>query len=150
MRPTRIMRTAQAFHMRRAAPPHCPGNSAFERQTRRVKRALGIGLLCGVSFAATTSQAPSPKNDSGALRSSATLRSPGFHHLHLNVVDPEAEVAFYTRYFQTAGGGDVFGLPAIRTGRIWLAFTKVPASPKDQPQSAFWHFGWHVPDTPAY
>ena len=33
--------------------------------------------------------------------SAAALESPGFHHLHLNVVDPQAEIAFYTRSFPT-------------------------------------------------
>ena len=29
----------------------------------------------------------------------ATLPAPGFHHLHLNSVDPDAAIAFYVRQF---------------------------------------------------
>ena len=29
----------------------------------------------------------------------STLPAPGFHHLHLNSVDPEAAIDFYTRQF---------------------------------------------------
>jgi hypothetical protein len=27
------------------------------------------------------------------------LPTPGFHHLHLNSIDPDAAIAFYTRQF---------------------------------------------------
>ena len=29
------------------------------------------------------------------------LPTPGFHHLHLNSVDPESAIGFYTRQFPT-------------------------------------------------
>jgi hypothetical protein len=35
--------------------------------------------------------------------------TPGFHHLHLNSVDPDAAIAFYTRLFPTT--------PAKSSGR---------------------------------
>jgi catechol 2,3-dioxygenase-like lactoylglutathione lyase family enzyme len=114
-----------------------------------MKRTLGIGLCVASIAVATALPAPTSGSTSGEA-ASPTLGSPGFHHLHLNAVDPEAEIAFYTRYFESAASGEMLGFPAIRTGHVWVLFTKVSAAPKDQPQSAYWHFGWHVPDTPGY
>ena len=35
------------------------------------------------------------------------LATPGFHHLHLNSVDPEAAIDFYTRQFPSTRVGYV-------------------------------------------
>ena len=32
---------------------------------------------------------------------------------------------------------------------MWVLFNKVTAPPATQPQTAFWHFGWHVTDVRA-
>ena len=34
----------------------------------------------------------------------------------------------------------------MKTGKVYLLFNKVSAPPTTEPQTAFWHFGWHVPD----
>jgi catechol 2,3-dioxygenase-like lactoylglutathione lyase family enzyme len=81
---------------------------------------------------------------SNAEETKIPLETPRFHHLHLNVVDPDAELSFYTTRFQTTSRGDTVGLPALRSGPVSLLFTKVPARPSDGPQSAYWHFGWEV------
>lgn len=86
---------------------------------------------------------------------------PAFHHLHLNASDPDASIRFYERQFPTTARVEpVAGFPAARTGHVLLLFSKArraassrPSSPRPsalQPQSAYWHFGWHVPDTRAY
>ena len=41
------------------------------------------------------------------------LPAPGFHHLHLNSVDPDAAVDFYTRQFPTTSKTSWGGLPAL-------------------------------------
>jgi hypothetical protein len=33
------------------------------------------------------------------------LSAPGFHHLHLNSVDPDAAIDFYVRQFPTSAKG---------------------------------------------
>lgn len=76
-----------------------------------------------------------------------TLPAPGFHHLHLNSVDPDAAIAFYTRQFPSTRAGTWAGLPALLSpNNAMLLFSKVAAPPPQTPQSAIWHFGWHVPD----
>ena len=76
------------------------------------------------------------------------LAAPGFHHLHLNSVDPDAAVDFYTRRFPTTAKTSWGGLPALASPNdVLVLFTKVPAAPATSPQTAIWHFGWHVTDT---
>ncbi len=39
----------------------------------------------------------------GPAMGQTSMQPPGFHHLHLNSVDPEAALAFYTEQFPTHG-----------------------------------------------
>lgn len=78
------------------------------------------------------------------------LATPGFHHLHLNSVDPEAAIAFYVRQFPASSKTHWGGLPALKAPtNVLLLFTKVATAPLTSPQTAIWHFGWHVPDSRA-
>ena len=75
------------------------------------------------------------------------LPTPAFHHLHLNAVDPDAAIDFYTRQFPSTSKTTWAGLPALRSpNAVMILFTKVDKQPPMAPQSAIWHFGWHVPD----
>ncbi len=76
------------------------------------------------------------------------LSAPGFHHLHLNSMDPRAAIEFYTRRFPTTSPTSWGGLPALHSPtNVLILFTKVDEPPKTSPQTAIWHFGWHVLDT---
>jgi catechol 2,3-dioxygenase-like lactoylglutathione lyase family enzyme len=78
------------------------------------------------------------------------LTAPGFHHLHLNSVDPDAAIDFYTRRFPTTSKASWGGLPALASpNNVLVLFTRVNAAPPTSPQTAIWHFGWHVTDTRA-
>ena len=75
------------------------------------------------------------------------LETPRFHHLHLNSRDPERAIAFYTQQFASTAKGEWGGFPALRSPNdVLVLFTPVEAPPPCEPQSAIWHFGWHVPD----
>src|SRR5271169_5263112 len=74
------------------------------------------------------------------------LPTPGFHHLHLNSTNPEAAIDFYTRQFPSTMKATFAGLPALKTGNVYVLFTKVNTPPALAPQTAIWHFGWHVVD----
>lgn len=75
------------------------------------------------------------------------LPTPGFHHLHLNSINPDAAIAFYTQQFPTTAKTTFAGQPALRSpNNVLVLFNKVTAPPATQPQTAFWHFGWHVTD----
>ena len=78
------------------------------------------------------------------------LPTPVFHHLHLHSVNPEAAIDFYTKAFPSTSKGTFAGQPALRSpNNVWVLFNKVAAPPATQPQTAFWHFGWHVTDVRA-
>lgn len=78
------------------------------------------------------------------------LPTPGFHHLHLKSVDPDAAIDFYVRQFPTSSKGQWAGLPALLApNNCMILFDTVDTAPVSEPQSAIWHFGWHVPDARA-
>ncbi len=78
------------------------------------------------------------------------LPTPGFHHLHLNSVDPDRAIDFYTRQFPSTKKASWGGFPALASPHdVLVLFTKVDAPPATLPQSAIWHFGWHVGDARA-
>ena len=75
------------------------------------------------------------------------LPTPGFHHLHLNSVDPDAAIDWYVRQFPSCTKGEWAGFPALLSpNNVMMLFTKVDRPPPSAPQSAIWHFGWHVTD----
>ena len=73
-------------------------------------------------------------------------RSPGFHHLHLGATNPEAAIAFYTKAFPSIS--KTIWVACRRCGRpttCWCSSRRYrPAGAATQPQTAMWHFGWHV------
>src|SRR5712691_1817317 len=75
-----------------------------------------------------------------------TLPAPGFHHLHLNSVNPDAAIEFYMKQFPSTAKASLAGFPALRAGKVYVLFTKVSVPPPIEPQTAIWHFGWHVVD----
>src|SRR5712671_2844361 len=77
----------------------------------------------------------------------SALPAPAFHHLHLNSVDPDAAIAFYTRQFPSTAKASWGGFPALKSpNNVLLLFSKVATPPQTAPQTALWHFGWHVTD----
>ena len=75
------------------------------------------------------------------------LPAPAFHHLHLNSVDPEAAITFYTEHFPSTSGTTWDGKPALASpNNVLILFDRVLAPPATSPDTAYWHFGWHVSD----
>jgi catechol 2,3-dioxygenase-like lactoylglutathione lyase family enzyme len=73
------------------------------------------------------------------------LPTPSFHHLHLNSVNPDAAIDFYVKQFASTAKASWGGLPALKTpNNVMLLFTQVDTAPAIEPQTAIWHFGWHV------
>jgi catechol 2,3-dioxygenase-like lactoylglutathione lyase family enzyme len=77
-----------------------------------------------------------------------TLPTPGFHHLHLNSLDPDAAIAFYVKEFPSTSKTSWGGMAALSSpNNVLVLFAKVAQPPISDPQAtAFWHFGWHVTD----
>jgi hypothetical protein len=77
----------------------------------------------------------------------SALPAPGFHHLHLNAVDPDAAIAFYTRQFPSTAKAAWGGIAALKSpNNVMVLFNKVTTAAPILPQTAIWHFGWHVVD----
>ena len=75
------------------------------------------------------------------------LPAPGFHHLHLNSADPDAAIGFYTRQFPTTSKATWGGFPALKSpNNVMVLFNKVDTAPLLEPQTALWHWGFHVLD----
>lgn len=73
------------------------------------------------------------------------LSAPRFHHLHLRSIDPTAAISFYTRQFPSSSSGSWGGMPALLCANdVMILFDQVGTPPSSMPQSAIWHFGWHV------
>jgi hypothetical protein len=65
-------------------------------------------------------------------------------------MDPDAAIEFYSQRFPSTSRTSWGGLPALRSlTNVLILFTKVDLPPKTSPQTAIWHFGWHVQDTRA-
>ena len=78
------------------------------------------------------------------------LPAPRFHHLHLRSVDPAAAIGFYARQFPTCTSGTWADLPALLSpNEVMVLFDRMDAPAPKEPQSAIWHFGWHVTDSRA-
>jgi catechol 2,3-dioxygenase-like lactoylglutathione lyase family enzyme len=76
------------------------------------------------------------------------LSPPGFHHLHLNSVDPDAAIDFYVRQFPSTSKTTWNGFAALKSPtNVLVLFSEVVAPPPTSPQTAIWHFGWHVVDS---
>jgi catechol 2,3-dioxygenase-like lactoylglutathione lyase family enzyme len=77
-----------------------------------------------------------------------------FHHVHLNSANPAAAAAYYPRPFAQSATKTTFnGFEAVKTGNIYLLFTKVATRPQNEltgPQTSIWHFGWNTPDSRKY
>jgi len=55
-----------------------------------------------------------------------------FHHIHLNSTDPKAAAAYYPKPFALSAAATTFnGFEAVKTGNVYILFTKVAATPQN-------------------
>jgi hypothetical protein len=77
-----------------------------------------------------------------------------FHHVHLNAVNPTAAAEYYPKPFALSATKTTYnGFEAVKTGNVYLLFTKVATTPQNEltgPQTSVWHFGWNTPDSRKY
>jgi catechol 2,3-dioxygenase-like lactoylglutathione lyase family enzyme len=73
------------------------------------------------------------------------LPTPGFHHIHLNSPDPDTAIDWYVRQFPSTSKAEWGGYPALKSpNNVMVLFSKTDKPARGTPQSAIWHFGWHV------
>ena len=63
------------------------------------------------------------------------LPTPGFHHLHLNSIDPDAAIDFFTRQFPSTRKGEWGGRPAlVSPNNVLILFDKADRPPPTAPR----------------
>ena len=99
--------------------------------------------------AGTMAVGPRPIHAQGA-----TVEPLHFHHVHLNAVDTATAAAYYPKPFALSATKATFnGFEAVKTGNVYLLFTKVATTPQNEltgPQTSVWHFGWNTPNSRQY
>ena len=66
--------------------------------------------------------------------------------MHMNVVDPERSIRFYTSSFEVTQKTRVAGWDAVQSEDTYLLFDEVPRPASTDLDTALWHFGWNSPD----
>jgi hypothetical protein len=87
------------------------------------------------------------------------LPRPGFHHIHMNSVNPSAAIAEFLMVYPASTKVTMAGFEGIKSANnVTIIFTKVDTRPpapgpdritKAAPQTAFWHHVWAAPDARA-
>jgi catechol 2,3-dioxygenase-like lactoylglutathione lyase family enzyme len=89
-----------------------------------------------------------------AISAQSAVEPLHFHHVHLNSMNPEGAAAYYPKPFaQSAAATTYNGFAAVKTGNIYILFTKVSTPPQNEltgPQTSVWHFGWNTANSRAY
>jgi len=78
-----------------------------------------------------------------------TVAGTHFHHLHLNVTDPKANIEFYTTKFDAEPAKFAGLVDAVWTQKSWMLFQRVATPPVSEITSTIWHFGWGAEDMKA-
>ncbi len=64
-----------------------------------------------------------------------------FHHVHLNALNPELAINWYTRHFDCERARFA-GMDALWAGKSWILFNKVDQPPSWKITTALYHIGW--------
>ena len=126
-----------------------------ENATHSPAYALKLVARPDGSFALTNPRNGFTKEYASQSRNAAALPAPKFHHIHINSVDPDKSLDWYSKYWPEGRKTTVAGFPAFQASDIYLLYTKVPRQApgafdkhlhRSEPQSAFWTFGSGVID----
>lgn len=69
-----------------------------------------------------------------------------FHHIHLNSVNPEASLNFYSTRFNGHRAKLNGSVEGIWASRLWLLFDKADRPAAHEIVSSLYHLGWGAPD----
>jgi catechol 2,3-dioxygenase-like lactoylglutathione lyase family enzyme len=128
---------------------HCPipifknGDNAM---FFRIMLALPLALALSVLGTSARTEQVSPASGAIPARQGPQAH---FHHLHLNTMDPQAAIDFYTSKFECEKARFAGTMEGVWAQKSWLLFTKVNQAPAWELTSAIWHFGWGAEDMKA-
>jgi len=125
------------------------GGALVEQSMKLMTRTAVVTIL--IALGAVSASTLRPARAQGRA---AAIEPIHFHHVHLNSVNPAAAAEYYPKPFALSAAKTTFnGDAAVKTGNIYLLFTKVNAPPMNEltgPQTSVWHFGWNTPDSRKY
>lgn len=75
-------------------------------------------------------------------RMAASSQSASFHHVHLNVVEPQETVDFYEKFFGALPIDYRERSDALFTERSFILLNTVPEPPRSNLGTTIWHIGW--------
>ena len=99
--------------------------------------------------AACASPEPPSEEPADEVSAEMTLPAPTFHHIHINSVDPEQSIEWYSNYWPQGTATTYAGFPAFFDD-VYLLYTQVDTQApggfdrelqRSEPQSGFWTFG---------
>ena len=119
---------------------------------RRPRFTAAAWLLPAALLAACGGGAPGPGTAPvpDTTTAPAALPLPSFHHIHVNSVDPERALDWWSTFWPAGERTTVAGMPAFAADGIYLLYTRVdapapgafdPERRQSIPQSAFWTTG---------
>lgn len=113
-----------------------------------VMRSTVVGVVLAATVAVVAQQAPTPPPPP------ARAQLAHFHHMHLNSIDPDAAIGYYTKHFPSErapfrGSARDKGVPAVWAQKSWLLFDKVKNAPAHEVVSSIYHMGWGAEDMKA-
>lgn len=109
-------------------------------QRRWWRRPAGLWALLIGGFLVLETLVPSAWS---AVRGPARqVESAGFHHIHLNVTNPDSTQAFYQRFFGAVPVDYRDRSPALFTERSFILMDRVAEEPPSNVGSALYHVGW--------
>jgi len=80
---------------------------------------------------------------------SADVKPAHFHHVRLNVTNPDDTLKFYTKNFGATETSYRGKSPGLYVERSFILLNKVDESPRWKPYSALSHIGWATTDGPS-
>jgi catechol 2,3-dioxygenase-like lactoylglutathione lyase family enzyme len=99
------------------------------------------GLLAAAVAVPRTSNAV-PNADRPNPPIASVVEPAHFHHVHLNVVDPDSTLAFYEHFFGANRIRYRDRADALFTERSFILLEKVDEPPRDNFGTSLWHIGW--------
>lgn len=100
---------------------------------------VGAGVAAATFRAETQAASAQPNAGTGRAH---------FHHVHLNVTDPEKTRRFYEFMFGAVPLKFRGVADALYTERSFILFNQVDAPPLSELRSGIWHIGWGAVDVP--
>jgi len=77
-----------------------------------------------------------------AAQESGTVEPASFHHVRLNVTDPQATIEFYEKFFGALPIHYADRSPGLFTERSFLLLDQVDTPPPTNLGTTIWHIGW--------